>query len=104
MTAVYNQFKTTQEGQSHGYIPTRLTADIVIAHANMNELSSDDLLAELRAVYATLQRLQLGETEIATQEPMKRGRKAKEKPATLCTGTDPQRGSKRHLSRIRLPA
>ncbi len=58
-----------------------LTADIVIAHANMNELSSDDLLKELRAVHATLQGLQSGEIEISDQEPKKRGRKAKETPA-----------------------
>jgi len=60
-----------------------LTADIVIAHVNKNELSSDDLLAELRAVYATLQGLQSGEIEVSDQEPEKRGRKAKEKPDTL---------------------
>ena len=52
-----------------------LTADIVIAHANMNELSSDDLLKELKAVYATL--LGLGKGEIAIQETKKRGKKAK---------------------------
>lgn len=54
-----------------------LTAEIVIAHANMNALSSDDLLKELKAVYATLQGLQTGEIEMPDQEPKKRGRKAK---------------------------
>ncbi|MFZ4437638.1 MAG: MucR family transcriptional regulator [Syntrophales bacterium] len=54
-----------------------LTADIVIAHANMNELSSDDLLKELKAVYATLQGLEKGEIEISISHPKKRGRKAK---------------------------
>jgi len=50
-----------------------LTADIVIAHANMNELSSDDLLKELKAVYATLQGLEKGEIEISISHPKKRG-------------------------------
>jgi predicted transcriptional regulator len=67
-----------------------LTAEIVIAHANMNQLSSDDLLTELKAVYATLKNLGNDEIEISTQEPKKRGRKPKamvetvteEKPAT----------------------
>ena len=53
-----------------------LTADIVIAHVNMNNLSSDDLLAELKAVYATLKGLEKGEIEISIPEPKKRGRKA----------------------------
>ena len=54
-----------------------LTADIVIAHVNMNNLSSDDLLKELKAVYATLQGLQSGEIEISIPELKKRGRKAR---------------------------
>jgi predicted transcriptional regulator len=67
-----------------------LTAEIVIAHANMNEMSSDELLKELKAVYTTLEGLGKGEIEIPTQAPKKRGRKPKamvetvteEKPAT----------------------
>jgi len=67
-----------------------LTVEIVIAHANMTEMSSDDLLMEIKAVYATLVGLQTGEIEVSDQEPKKRGRKAqepaeiaaKEKPAT----------------------
>jgi predicted transcriptional regulator len=34
-----------------------LTADIVIAHASVTEMSSDDLLKELKMVYATLEKL-----------------------------------------------
>ena len=58
-----------------------LTADIVIAHVNKNNLSSDDLLKELKAVYATLLGLGNGEAEIAIQEPQKQNRKAKATPA-----------------------
>ena len=54
-----------------------LTAEIVIAHANMNEMSSDDLLKELKAVYATLEGLGKGEIKTSAQEPKKRGRKPK---------------------------
>ena len=43
----------------------------------MNNLSSDDLLKELKAVYATLQGLQSGEIEISIPELKKRGRKAR---------------------------
>jgi predicted transcriptional regulator len=53
-----------------------LTADIVIAHASVTEMSSDDLLKELKMVYATLASLEKGEIEISDQEPKKRGRKA----------------------------
>ncbi|OGP84302.1 MAG: hypothetical protein A2V87_04760 [Deltaproteobacteria bacterium RBG_16_58_17] len=60
-----------------------LTAEIVIAHANMNELSSDDLLKELKAVYAMLQGLEKGEIELSTPEPKKRGRKAKGSVETI---------------------
>jgi predicted transcriptional regulator len=55
-----------------------LTADIVIAHASMTEMSSDDLSKELRTVYATLEGLGKGKIEISDQEPKKRGRKAQE--------------------------
>ena len=58
-----------------------LTADIVIAHVNMNEMSSDDLLKELKAVYATLEGLEKGEIEISIPELKKRGRKVKEAEA-----------------------
>ena len=40
-----------------------LTADIVIAHANKNNLSSDHLLKELKTVYATLEGLGKVETK-----------------------------------------
>ena len=67
-----------------------LTADIVIAHTSMTEMSSDDLLKELKMVYATLQGLKTSEIEVSDKEPKKPGRKAqgtaeiaaKEKPAT----------------------
>lgn len=67
-----------------------LTAEIVIAHANMNEMSSNELLKELKAVYATLEGLGKDEIEVSAQEPKKRGRKPKamvktiteEKPST----------------------
>jgi predicted transcriptional regulator len=67
-----------------------LTADIVISHVSVTEMSSDDLLKELKAVYAALKNLGSDEIEIPTQEPKKRGRKTKamvesipeEKPAT----------------------
>jgi predicted transcriptional regulator len=67
-----------------------LTAEIVISHASMTEMSSDDLLTEIKAVYTTLEGLQTGEIEISEQEPKKRGRKpkaaaepvAEEKPST----------------------
>jgi predicted transcriptional regulator len=54
-----------------------LTANIVIAHASVTEMSSDDLLKELKMVYATLKNLGKDEIEIPTQEPKKRGRKPK---------------------------
>ena len=60
-----------------------LTADIVIAHASMTEMSSTDLLKEIKAVYATLEGLEKGITEIPAQEPKKRGRKAKETVAAI---------------------
>lgn len=40
-----------------------LTADIVIAHASTTEMSSDELLDELRMVYATLKAIEQGECE-----------------------------------------
>ena len=60
-----------------------LTADIVIAHVSVTEMSSDDLLKEIKAVYATLEGLEKGITEIPAQEPKKRGRKAKETVAAI---------------------
>jgi predicted transcriptional regulator len=65
-----------------------LTADIVIAHASMTEMSSDDLLKELRTVYATLEGLGKGKIEISDQEPKKRGRKAQE-PVEAITAEKP---------------
>ena len=63
-----------------------LTADIVCAHASVTEISSDDLLNEIKAIHATLQALEKGESPAAiekpAQEPKKRGRKA-QAPADL---------------------
>ena len=53
-----------------------LTADIVIAHASVTEMSPDNLLKEIKAVYATLEGLEQGKIEISDQAPKKRGRKA----------------------------
>ncbi len=64
-----------------------LTADIVIAHASVTEMSSDDLLKEIRAVHATLEGLEQVRIEIPVQEPKKRGRKAKEVPAAPAAPT-----------------
>jgi predicted transcriptional regulator len=59
-----------------------LTADIVIAHASETEMSSDELLTEIKMVYATLQALEKGEKpvtiEISAQVPRKRSKKAQE--------------------------
>jgi len=55
-----------------------LTADIVIAHASATEMSPEELLEELKAVFVTLQTLQKGKIEISDQEPRKRGKKAQE--------------------------
>jgi len=53
-----------------------LTADIVISHVSITEISPDDLLTEIKSVYATLVGLENGEAEIAIQEPQKQNRKA----------------------------
>jgi predicted transcriptional regulator len=74
-----------------------LTVDIVIAHASVTELSSDDLLREIKTIYATLEGLAKGggkafSIETSDQEPRKAAKKtkksagpvaemAKEKPA-----------------------
>jgi predicted transcriptional regulator len=55
-----------------------LTAEIVSSHVSMTEMSSDDLLEELKMVYATLERLDKGKVGIPFREPRKRGRKAQE--------------------------
>ncbi|MCE5262568.1 MAG: MucR family transcriptional regulator [Deltaproteobacteria bacterium] len=61
-----------------------LTADIVCAHASVTEISPNDLLNEIKAIHATLQALEKGETpgEVKITEPKKRGRKA-QTPADL---------------------
>jgi predicted transcriptional regulator len=58
-----------------------LTADIVIAHASVTEMSSNDLLKEIKLVYATLEGLARGEKdftiETSDQRPAKATKKAK---------------------------
>lgn len=54
-----------------------LTADIVCAHASVTEMSPDELLSELKAVYATLEALDLsGSSSTLDMAGEKRGRKA----------------------------
>jgi predicted transcriptional regulator len=64
-----------------------LTAEIVIAHASVTEMSLDDLLKELRTVYETLQALEKAEKpvtiETSAQEPKKRDRKPKALPESI---------------------
>ena len=60
-----------------------LTADIVISHVSVTEMSSDDLLTEIKAVYATLKGLGKGEIEVSAQEPKKRDRKPKAMVETI---------------------
>jgi predicted transcriptional regulator len=60
-----------------------LTADIVSSHVSMTDMSADDLLKEIKMVYATLEGLEKGKIEISAQEPKKRGRKAKETVETI---------------------
>lgn len=58
-----------------------LTADIVIAHASVTEMSSDDLLKEINLVYATLDAIAKGGKaviiETADREPKKQAGKRK---------------------------
>jgi len=55
-----------------------LTADIVIAHASVTELSSNDLLKEIKTVYATLEALTRGGKAL-TLETSDKGQKASAK-------------------------
>jgi predicted transcriptional regulator len=59
-----------------------LTADIVIAHASVTEMSSDDLLKEINLVYATLDAIAKGGKaviiETSGKEPKKQTKKTKE--------------------------
>jgi predicted transcriptional regulator len=56
-----------------------LTADIVIAHVSVTEMSSNDLLKEIKLVYATLTGLAKGDLTIETsdQEPVQTAKKTK---------------------------
>jgi predicted transcriptional regulator len=58
-----------------------LTADIVIAHASVTEMSSEDLLMEINMVYATLDAIAKGGKaviiETSDKEPKKQAKKTK---------------------------
>lgn len=54
-----------------------LTASIVISHVSMTEMSSEELLTEIKAVHAILKGLTAGEMEAPDQEPRRRGRPPK---------------------------
>ncbi len=55
-----------------------LTTDIVVAHASTTELSSEELLHEIKMVYAALKALETGNViEEPAAPPKKRGRKPK---------------------------
>jgi predicted transcriptional regulator len=59
-----------------------LTADIVIAHASVTEMSSDDLLKEINLVYATLDAIAKGGKAVIVEtpdvEPKRQAKKTKE--------------------------
>jgi predicted transcriptional regulator len=59
-----------------------LTADIVIAHASVTEMSSDDLLREINMVYATLEAIAKGGKaaimERSGKESQKKAKQARE--------------------------
>ena len=59
-----------------------LTAEIVGAHASVTEMTSDELLTEIKMVYATLEGLEKGEESVSVekpaQEPKKRSKKTPE--------------------------
>jgi predicted transcriptional regulator len=59
-----------------------LTADIVIAHASVTEMSSNDLLKEINMVYATLDAIAKGGKaviiETSDKKPKKQAQKTKE--------------------------
>lgn len=59
-----------------------LTADIVIAHASVTEMSSDDLIREINRVYATLDAIAKGGKaailEGSGKESLKKARRTKE--------------------------
>jgi predicted transcriptional regulator len=56
-----------------------LTADIVIAHASVTEMSSDDLLEEINRVYATLEAIARGGAAAIAERSGKESRKQAKK-------------------------
>jgi predicted transcriptional regulator len=52
-----------------------LTADIVIAHASVTEMTSDDLLSEINMVYATLEAIAKGGKAAIAEKPGKESQK-----------------------------
>ena len=53
-----------------------LTADIVSSHVSMTDMSADDLLREIKQVYATLDELEKGGVQALDKESRKRSRSA----------------------------
>lgn len=80
-----------------------LTADIVIAHASMNEMSSDELLMDIKMVYATLKGLELGDTATlpaTAQAPVLTFKEAfkPDQVACMICGKKGMKTLKRHLA------
>jgi predicted transcriptional regulator len=77
-----------------------LATDIVIAHASTTEMTSDDLMNEIKAVYATLKGLEQGEAGDATAKPALTRRQAFKKDEVGCMicGKTGLTTLKRHLA------
>jgi predicted transcriptional regulator len=79
-----------------------LAADIVIAHASSTEMTSDQLMNEIRMVYATLKELEEGKTEVqpdTSQKPALTIKKAfkNDQVACMICGKSGLTTLKRHL-------
>ncbi|HAR97605.1 MAG TPA: MucR family transcriptional regulator [Syntrophus sp. (in: bacteria)] len=77
-----------------------LATDIVIAHASTTEMTSDDLMNEIKAVYATLKGLEQGEAGDVTAKPALTRRQAFKKDEVGCMicGKTGLTTLKRHLA------
>jgi predicted transcriptional regulator len=64
-----------------------LTAEIVIAHASVTEMSSNELLTEIKMVYTTLEGLEKGE-KMPSRELKKQAKKTQEPAATTKAMTE----------------
>ncbi|MBU1569227.1 MAG: MucR family transcriptional regulator [Proteobacteria bacterium] len=56
-----------------------LTAEIVGAHASVTEMTSDELLKEIKMVYATLEGLEKGEESVSIEMPAREPKKLSKK-------------------------